>query len=368
MISEELTLFADWSILCSCPEMIDEIRAGEISLKLRRLLLDGNSLLNFVNKKFKVKVEFPIQSFLAIEMGNGVKIYGLGDLNIGNRTLQNRAAKLVRLEKYLKHVILEINDEKLTVKDVINLVANQLGGVHFDAIKAQKVVKFDPRSPLNSLALRRAVVKIAKVVCIGLKELATRCSPFPSYDDFIGHYDAGHKGVIGFDRDHWMEVEYREPVQCNSITATAVLELGLQEIPEAVFLSMQNQDAEVFKLSFTPIGDAILDVRWAENNARIVWEDKKRVRPIGKNIFVCVLMKRIGNRVKLGLEINGIKMTKIIEAAAHDVKLTRSVIGADISGGNGASFRLKELCLLKGADDLCLDAIKKYSIYRYNLR
>jgi len=367
MIDEELTLFVDREILYQCPETIDEIRAGEISHKLRRLLLDKNSLMNFVNKKFGIKILFPTQNFSSVEVGNGITLYGVLELNGVKNFAQPGLVKPVKLDEYLKSIILEINNEKLSIKDVINLVANQLGGVHFDAIKAKEAINFDPRSKQNSLALRRAIVEIAKTVSIGLAKLASRCSPFPPYEDFIGHYDA-NPGVIDFEQQHWMEIKYPEHYQFSALAVTAVLELGPQEIPESVIFSMQDHDAEIFKLSFTPIGDAILDVRWADKDVRLVWSDEKRIRPIGKQIFVCALVKSIGNNIYLKLEVNGIVVSKIINVAAPEIKLHRAVLGANISGENGASFRLKEMCVLKRADDICINAIKKYSFYRYDIK
>lgn len=367
MIDEELALFVDREILYQCPDTIDEIRAGEISHKLRRLLLDQNSLMSFVNKKFNTKILFPIQSLSSIKVDNGITIHGALQLNGIKNFMQPGVIRAVKLDEYLKSIVLQINNEKLSVKDVINVVANQLGGVHFDAIKAKKVIGFDPRSKPNSLALRRAIVEISKAVSIGLGKLASLCSPFPPYEDFIGHYDS-NPGVLDYEHQSWLEVHYPEDYNFSALAVTAVLELAPQQIPEAVVFSMQDHDAEIFKLSFTPIGDAILDVRWGGEDVRLVWKDEKRIRPIGKQIFVCALVKKIGNNVHLKLEINGLSVSKTISATVQEVKLHRAVLGANILGENGASFRLNEMCILKMTDDICINAIKKYSFYRYDIK
>ena len=105
----------------------------------------------------------------------------------------NDAALSIKLPEFLSHKILEINETPFSIRAVIKLVANNLGGVHFDYEAATKVAELDFKQGTTVQALQLAIYHIAKATSAALKELAALCTPFPDYGQFLGHYIAGEQ-------------------------------------------------------------------------------------------------------------------------------------------------------------------------------
>jgi hypothetical protein len=252
MIDEEITFFSDWAKMRDCLPDIDEIEIGALSLQLRRMLIDGNPLVYIVNKKHRKKICFPALSPAEFRLSKRAILYCFP------KNIYSDVASLsIKLEDFLFQKILEIDETPLTIIQVIKLVANNLGGVHFDHKAAAQEAQFDLRKDTTVQALRLAIYHIARATSAALSELASLCSPFPNYSQFLGHYSAGDERVsfLEFESQHWMEVKYPENTLTRSISVLSVLEPLPQKHKRAFLFSFEFRDMSSFDISLTNDGD-----------------------------------------------------------------------------------------------------------------
>lgn len=367
MIDKQIALFADWADLEKCPAIVDEIRAGELSVKLRRLLLDQNPLVHLANKTKQLRIRFPMQNLSVRQLDQNISVIGAVDTNGVGRIIFPRLVLGFTLKDFLKHKILSIDGRALSVREVIKSVADFLGGVHFDEKKWKQKLKFDPYSPANCKALSLAICAIAKATSMGICDLAKACSPMPPYDDFLCHYDI-NPGVLDFDHDKWMDTQFDADTKCDAISIIAVLELKPQSHKVATFYTLQDSpDSEALKISFTPTGDLVVDVNWAGAEMSIDLKDDGEIRPIGKTVILSVVVEATDKRIRVRMAINGHSCAHESECNYKTIIPFRAVLGADINGNNGCAFRLNEMFVLRQAKKQYLDGILKYARYRYNL-
>ena len=135
MIDQEISLFSDWSDLSQFrtgARLTDPITAGEIALKLRRLLLDSNPLIHIVNRTKRLKIVIPIEQGSVEKISNSIYLMGSVKTNdVGKIEHPNRIISK-RIDQFLKFDILSIDRHSYSINSVITTVANNLGGVHFD--------------------------------------------------------------------------------------------------------------------------------------------------------------------------------------------------------------------------------------------
>ena len=103
------------------------------------------------------------------------------------------------------------------------------------------------------------------------------------------------------------------------------------------------------------------------DRVRSVLKDDNKVRPIGKMIFMCVSIKKIGDMLYVSAEINGNRVQEIKRVEANYFSPLCSVIGGGEEFEKGCAFRLKELIVLNEAEESCINSIRKYAYYRYQL-
>ena len=240
MIDQEISLFSDWSDLSQFrtgARLTDPITAGEIALKLRRLLLDSNPLIHIVNRTKRLKIVIPIEQGSVEKISNSIYLMGSVKTNdVGKIEHPNRIISK-RIDQFLKFDILSIDRHSYSINSVITTVANNLGGVHFDVKNIDSKIKFDPKLPNNAAALILSICTIAKLVSIGLRELAESCSPFPPYDKCIGHYSA-EPGVIDFEPNQFLSTSYDGKLpETRSFAIFAVLEMKPQNVDKAVLFT-----------------------------------------------------------------------------------------------------------------------------------
>jgi|TARA_R110000851_G_scaffold259201_1_gene411720 hypothetical protein len=227
------------------------------------MLVDGNPLIHLVNRDKRQNIKIPLQNFSKKSLGREAYIFNSIDFNDVGNPVEPGLVYNLSVQKFLSHSILEISGKKLSIREVIKLVANNLGGVHFEEGGWRKVVNFDPHIPSNSYALRSAILAIAKSVSSGTQGLSKLCSPFPDYSRFLGHYDV-NPGVVDFDDSQCMNVKYRRVDSFTSIAILSVMELKPQPHDESVFFLMQGSGNDFIKIFFTPLGDMCLEVTWGE--------------------------------------------------------------------------------------------------------
>lgn len=362
MINEEIAFFSDWAKMRDSLPDADEIETGELSLRLRRMLIDGNSLLNIVNRKYRKKVRFPSPPLDEVRLSSRIVLYFFSrDL------LSNDTGRSSNLTTFLSHRIVEIDEKQLSIAEVIKLVANNLGGVHFDHEAANRLVQFDFKNAHISAVLCMAIYHIAKATSAVLKEIADLCSPFPDYSHFLGHYSSGDEGAsyIQFESHQWMEVNYVENTLTSAISVLSVLEPLPQKHDTAFLFSFDFRDSSYLDISITRDGDFGLCYLKGKNKLELILEDSRKTRPIGKQIFLKASIEKNGLNTRLELGVHGRGKTFTFEYPVAKFDLKRFVLGARRNGELGAGFLEKETCILSTSDPKIQESIIKYFSYRY---
>jgi hypothetical protein len=108
------------------------------SAMLRQLLLDTHPLVHVVNRKLRVKFSFTVcgRAFTrAVLKMNPDLFCALDGIHAASSGMPNTAENL-KLQEFLAEPILKVGSQLLTVRDLIEVSANALGGVHFDPKRA----------------------------------------------------------------------------------------------------------------------------------------------------------------------------------------------------------------------------------------
>lgn len=143
-------------------ETIDDIRARStfdqtdpytslgIAPLLRKLYIDGGSLLGEVNRQLRCKVEFSLRPwdpnaeasrlpFSAMPPERLKHIFfSQGEHIDPGLSLTWPPPRRVSLDSWLRQVVAAQGQETITIKDYIKQVANQEGGVHFGPLETRK--------------------------------------------------------------------------------------------------------------------------------------------------------------------------------------------------------------------------------------
>jgi len=112
----------------------DDYRLLMSVIILRKLLYDSNPLIILLNRTYRLRLQFqlPIRTYplepLCDIPGSPQVFEDLPDIS--------DHAYLADLDRFLGHVILNLNDKPWTVKDFIDYSAYYLGGIHHDRIQA----------------------------------------------------------------------------------------------------------------------------------------------------------------------------------------------------------------------------------------
>lgn len=115
---------------------------------IRQLLLDEIPLIDVVNKNYKLKIRFKTQkqnhSFQNSFEQNGVVWETvIGVHFIGPKHNDPEYTSYLKRAEFLKYNIIYFEGKNFTVKDIIKLCANILGGVHFGKPKKEKEIFLD---------------------------------------------------------------------------------------------------------------------------------------------------------------------------------------------------------------------------------
>lgn len=271
------------------------------------------------------------------------------------------------LDNFLSFSILEINGVRISIREVIKLVANNLGGVHFDAHAATQIAPIEFKKDETVRALRLAMFHIAKATSAGVEELASLCSPFPDYNQFLGHYSAGDRGahLLHFESHQWMEVQYPENTRTSAISILAVMEPLPQERKLSTLISFALRDASGCEVALSSDGDVKVCHSSRKKRIDLRLNDNRKIRPIGKQVYLRASIEKSGLNTVLEIDLHGRKKKESFEHPIDDLNLQRCVIGGRQNGKLGAGFMLSELCILSTNEPVTHDNIIRYFQYRY---
>ena len=100
--------------------------------RLRQLLLDEQPLLHQANRNVREKISFVVTVHPALpdHLNRGLVFSQVADGLSPKMAPPHLSTKALNLDNFLKEPVMEINGQKLTVRDVIKYVANYAGYVH----------------------------------------------------------------------------------------------------------------------------------------------------------------------------------------------------------------------------------------------
>lgn len=114
---------------------------------LRQLLIDGYSLVDQINKIYRVKIQYCVQkSFEFPELNSlpdGSEPKVLYGMNFILPIEGSSNIELLNLSDFLKYEVLQYQSENFTVLDVIKICANKYGGIHVEDVKKSREKSLD---------------------------------------------------------------------------------------------------------------------------------------------------------------------------------------------------------------------------------
>jgi len=122
-----------------CVAVGDDYAMLRAAAVLRRLLMDESPLIHQVNRNHRLKILFPVcgrkYAEAVIQMGP-VFYSALGGIHSSGSMSQQ--LEQLPLDDFLSAKILKLGDQVLTVRDLVSISANVLGGVHKGQARTEK--------------------------------------------------------------------------------------------------------------------------------------------------------------------------------------------------------------------------------------
>lgn len=150
---------------------------------LRLFLIDGNSLIDIVNKKYRLKIVYQIDTTFNINYQDGSRLIctptKIGDLAVRySRNLQN-----FKRDEFLKLQILETKLGSFSVREIIKFLANKEGGVHYEVPKND-----EPLNKIDFSTLLKAIIQIGRIVLLSLERLKNELIKYPNELPILAHF------------------------------------------------------------------------------------------------------------------------------------------------------------------------------------
>lgn len=361
MIDEEITFFSDWAKMRDCPQDTDGIEVGSLSLRLRRMLIDQHRLMDTVKRKHRIKTRFPLPTASTIWFSDRSMLFEFPRDIFSNASVLSSSQNA-----FLNSKIVEIDGTPLSISQVIKIVANNLGGVHYDYDAAKREFRLNFESEVNVRVLRMAICSIAKATSAALCELAQLCYPFPD-DSLLGHYTPSSDSTYSliFESGQFLETPYPENTVTSYLSIFSVIEPLPQIHSRSYLYSFEFRDGAFFDISIGAFGDFWACYSKGMAKLEVLHEDNKIVRPIGKQILLSASIEKNGLNTILSIGVNGRRKEMSFEYPISKIDLKSCASGAGNEKRYGAAFMEKEIVILKRKDSLAQETLFKYFTYRY---
>jgi hypothetical protein len=159
---------ADYEILMAAP-------------LLRELIMGEPPLMHTVNRSRRLKIRFRVSYNLAYEQvvfADKPISYARGDGLYPGAAMPKDTIQEQTIDQFLREMVMVIQGETITVRDLIDYVANAAGAVHFgDLAKDKRAIMADLDTHLRlggAQASLRALTAIGRIVATALEPLARR--------------------------------------------------------------------------------------------------------------------------------------------------------------------------------------------------
>jgi hypothetical protein len=148
---------------------------------LRELLMGEPPLCHLINRHYRLKIRFEVARKPAYErlvLQDRPIFYARGDgLFPGTATPGSETATL-NLEKFLREMVMLVQGEPVSVRDLIDYVANAAGAVHFgDPTKGKRalLIELDKGLGIGGMeATPKTLIAVGHIVVAGLQPLVEK--------------------------------------------------------------------------------------------------------------------------------------------------------------------------------------------------
>jgi len=342
---------------------------------LRQLLLDQTPLTSLANKKTRLKIEYKVDNTFHQRLPLSSAIL-YTSTEVGNLVLKFSAnLKILKLDQFLSLQILEIDNTRFTVKEIIKFASNKMGGIHLDTSidRNEKLLEasLEKLEKLNVPALAIAVNSIAKIVLVSLRPLKNELTQLPVKSIFLALYDLENKGSIFFEGKKWMQTDHMNTNICGGFGWFGEIRIINQKYNGIRYLysiGSPKKDGFTFHVYLTK-NTGIGCKAYINNTLKISTEVSDFQKSNLFNTFFslgCVFQAE-NNSSSLGIYINGkLISTNKQTYSKLNTHIDRHVIGGDLAGKRTASFYIKELGLIKdGLTDTTISLMNKYFERKY---
>jgi hypothetical protein len=148
---------------------------------LRELLMGDPPLLHLVNRSRRLKVRFRVARVNAYErevLADAPIFYERVDGLYPGSALPNSTVEALSVDKLLSEMVMIVQGNTISVRDLIDYVANVAGGVHFGDPKRDKraiMVALDGQWKLGGIDVSmRCLVAVGQIVTEALDRLVLR--------------------------------------------------------------------------------------------------------------------------------------------------------------------------------------------------
>lgn len=145
---------------------------------IRQLLIDRNSLINQINKIYRIKIKYIVQK--RFEFPKPATLPDGSQPQILFQSIfilpgESTSVEELLLQDFLKYELLYYEEKGFSVLDIIKICANKYGGIHFDDVKKESDLTLDHlnRNLIfnNSSSVLQSMHDIAQICLIALKPL-----------------------------------------------------------------------------------------------------------------------------------------------------------------------------------------------------
>ncbi|MDF2231040.1 hypothetical protein P2H44_00585 [Albimonas sp. CAU 1670] len=361
MIDPELSFYFDHQTLRRLSPPIEAKKLAAVSLALRRVLLEN--LLSLANKSARERVYFRFAPDRMIDAGNGWTLLG-AEVDAKNHIYGADDGEPLSLGKFLGTTVIFRGKTRLTTRDIIDLLANKFGGVHFDTKFMRENSKLlSDESFLRALQIGAWI--ISQTTAAATAKVASACNPLPDYAYFIAHYNV-ESGTLEFEPQHWMHSDGMN-FDGSEFMVICALHCYPTKRPENVIFSVEDDHQnEALRVSHDQIGSITAHLQIGGSRQEPVeLSCTPRQSPINTGTLIAVSL-RIENRVlRVGIETINHSKEAFRKVEVDTINISRFVIGANIAGKQGAWFSLSELCELISTNPALKDRLSRYFQLKY---
>ena len=146
MYTNEKTFEMDFEDLEEALQSEKETSLRNASNTLRRMFLDGSPLVHVVNRAYKLTLEFEILDVVAADEAYPIGqlpglVFRMQKIGLDPSEFPHLPITKVDLRKFLKTEVIKTEYGPLTVRDYIMYIAINMGGVHKEDVKNDKILK-----------------------------------------------------------------------------------------------------------------------------------------------------------------------------------------------------------------------------------